>query len=588
VFEKAFEKAMFVKRETKEYLYESQKEILDKAIENNEMVFVVAGRPYHADPLIHQKVGQILSDLGAIVLTDDVFRKPESEGFGKLTIVSQWSYPNRVVQSAMEIARLPQNVQLIQLNSFGCGPDSFFMDETRNILKDAGKNITVLRIDEIASPGSIRLRLRSLVESLKALSKTEFKEAKSYQGYTRVFQKEDRKKTLLIPWFADFLSPFIPALAGLLGYKAENLPKTNKISADLGLVYSNNEVCYPATLVIGDIIQSLQSGNYDLRNIVIGMTQTGGQCRATNYLSQIKYALNAAGFNDIPVVALTSGKTYQNEQNEFKLEWKKIMKIACYLLLYGDALQQMHASISVREKKKGLAQEVFDFYVECGIDAIKANSSKTLLRLLKEAVADFNNIPIHNRKLAKVGLIGEIYIKYNNFGQAFISDWLRSKEVEVVTPPIVDFMMQFFVNKEVNTKNGLIEPSLFEKSMKPLIWNYLNRKIQKVEKIMKDFRLYSPSESIYAKASAAAEIIDLSNQFGEGWLVAGEVAHYARKGINKVVCIQPFGCIANHIVARGIEKRLKNVYPNMNLLYLDIDGGVADVNIQNRLHFMIQ
>ncbi|MDR1810077.1 MAG: acyl-CoA dehydratase activase-related protein [Prevotella sp.] len=588
VFEKAFEKAMFVKRETKEHLRESQQEILNNAIENNEMVFVVAGRPYHADPLIHQKVGQFLSDLGAIVLTDDVFRKSESEGFSKLNIVSQWSYPNRVVQSAMEIAQLPQNVQLIQLNSFGCGPDSFFMDETRNILKKSDKNITVLRIDEIASPGSIRLRLRSLVESLKALSKTEFKGAMSYHGYSRIYQKEDRTKTLLIPWFADFLSPFIPALAGLLGYKAENLPKTNKASADLGLIYSNNEVCYPATLVIGDIIQALQSGNYDLQNIVVGITQTGGQCRATNYLGQIKQALNAAGFNDIPLVALTSGQTYQNEQKEFVLKWRKIMKIACYTVLYGDALQQMHAAISVREKKKGATQEIFDFYVERGMEAIRANSSKTLLRLLKEAVADFNNVPVHNRKLTKVGLIGEIYIKYNNYGQAFISDWLRSKEVEVVTPPIVDFVMQFFVNKEVNTKNGLIEPSLFEMSMKPLIWNYLNRKIRKVENIMKDFRFYSPSESIYAKAAAAAEIIDLSNQFGEGWLVAGEVAHYARKGINKVVCIQPFGCIANHIVARGIEKRLKNVYPDMNLLYLDIDGGVADVNLQNRLHFMIQ
>ncbi|MDR1809812.1 MAG: acyl-CoA dehydratase activase-related protein, partial [Prevotella sp.] len=342
VFEKAFEKAMFVRRETKEYLRESQSEILNRAIENNEMVFVVAGRPYHADPLIHQKIGQILSDLGAIVLTDDIFRKPESAGFSQLNIVSQWSYPNRVVQSAMEIACAPQNVQLIQLNSFGCGPDSFFMDEIRNILKGAGKNVTALRIDEIAAPGSVRLRLRSLVESLKASSNTEFKEPKSYRGYARVYRKEDRKKTMLIPWFADFLSPFIPALAELAGYRVENLPRTNKVSADLGLMYANNEVCYPATLVIGDIIQALLSGNYDLKDIVIGMTQTGGQCRATNYLGQIKYALASAGFNDIPVVALTSGETYQNEQEDFKLEWRKIMKIACYIVLYGDALQQMH------------------------------------------------------------------------------------------------------------------------------------------------------------------------------------------------------------------------------------------------------
>ncbi len=587
-FDVAFEKAMLEKDAVKRSLRDGQKELLDNAIKNNKLLFVVAGRPYHADPLIHQKVGQILSDLGATVLTDDVFRTHESEGFSKLNIVSQWSYPNRVVQSAMEIAKMPPNIQLIQLNSFGCGPDSFFMDETRDILKEAGKNITVLRIDEIASPGSIRLRLRSLVESLKALNKTEYKEPNQYRGYTRTFRAEDRKKKILIPWFADFISPFAPALGDLLGYKVENLPKTNKAAADTGLMYSNNEVCYPATLVIGDIIQGLQSGNYDLHDVVIAVTQTGGQCRATNYLGQIKYGLTAAGFRDIPVVALTSGETYQNEQSEFKLEWKKIMRIACYIVLYGDALQQMHSAISVREKRKGSAQEMYDFYIERGIDAVRANNPKILQRLLKEAVADFNNIPIHNKKLTKVGLIGEIYIKYNNYGQAFITDWLRSKEVEVITPPIVDFIMQFFVNKKVNEQNGLIETSLFAKSMKPIVWNYLNRKISKIEKIMKNFRFHIPSESIYAKAEAASEIINLSNQFGEGWLVAGEVAHYARKGINKVVCIQPFGCIANHIVAKGIEKCLKKIYPDMNLLYLDIDGGVADVNLQNRLHFMIQ
>ena len=586
-FGKAFEKALDVRRKVKIELRDEQRELLDKAIENNEMAFVVAGRPYHTDPLVHQKVGQILSDLGVLVFTDDVFRKEVTQGFGKLNIVSQWSYPNRVVQAAMEVAKLPQNVQLIQLNSFGCGPDSFFMDETMDILKQAGKNITVLRIDEIASPGSIRLRLRSLVESLKTINLKEYREIKPYQAYSVPYKKEDRKKTILIPWFADFLSPFVPALGELVGYKLQNLPKTNKASADLGLVYGHNEVCYPSTLVLGDIIKALQSGEYDLQDIVLAITQTGGQCRATNYLSQIKNGLQAAGFRDIPIVALSSGDTYQNDQSEFNIEWKKLLKIAVHLVLYGDAIQQMHSAITVRERKPGMAQDVFDFYMERGIDATRANNPKTLLKLLKEAVADFNNIPIHNKSLTKVGLVGEIYIKYNSYGQANITEWLRSKEVEVITPPILDFLIQFFVNGKVNEKNGLKETTIFEKTLQPLIWRFLNSKIKKVEKIMKNFCFYSSSESIYAKAEAASQVLDLSNQFGEGWLIAGEVAHYARKGINKVVCIQPFGCIANHVVAKGIEKRLKAIYPDVNLLYLDIDGGIADVNLQNRLHFMI-
>lgn len=591
VFEKAFQKALDARAIQKSGLYDFQKEILDNALKSGELVFVVAGRPYHADPLIHQKVGQILSDLGVIVLTDDVFRKPESKGFGKLNIISQWSYPNRVVQSAMEVAKLPQNVQLVQLNSFGCGPDSFFMDETREILKAVGKNITVLRIDEIASPGSIRLRLRSLVESLKAAKttlQTQDTNKKEYIGYSVPYKiAKDKNKTILIPWLADFLNPFAPALGELLGVKVENLPKSNKISADLGLMYGNNEVCYPSTLVLGDIINALQSGKYDLQDIVLAITQTGGQCRATNYIAQIKSGLVNAGFSDIPVIALSSGDTYQNGESEFSLDWKKIAKIAVPLILYGDGLQQMHGAISVREKKQGASKEVFDFYIERGIDAVRAKNPKTLMRLLKEAVEDFNNVPIYDKNYSKVGLIGEIFVKYNNYAQANISDWLRSRNVEVSTPPLLDFLLQFFVNSKVNIENGIDQESMLSKIMKPLIWKYINGKVKKSEKILSKFKFYEASESIFAKAEAASEILSLSNQFGEGWLIPGEIAHYARKGVNKVVCIQPFGCIANHIVAKGVEKRIKQIYPNMNILYLDIDGGVAEVNLQNRLHFMI-
>lgn len=588
-FKHAFTEALNIKNKVKSDLYQYQKDLLEKAVDNNELAFVVAGRPYHTDPLIHQKVGQILSDLGVLVFTDDIFRKEQGVGFGKLNIVSQWSFPNRVVQSAMEVAKLPQNIQLIQLNSFGCGPDSFIIDEVQDILKKAGKNLTLIRIDEIASPGSIRLRLRSLVESLKSvntINKTEI-ETPAYLGYKVPYTSKDRQKTILIPWFTNFLSPFAPALGELAGYKVENLPKSDKISADLGLMYGNNEVCYPSTLILGSIINTLQSGNYNVEDIVLGITQTGGQCRATNYLAQIKSGLINAGFKDIPIIALSSGDSYQNEESEFNLDWKKLAKIAIDTVLYSDALQQMHSSISVREKKKNSSKEVFDFYIERGIDAVRANSPKTLQRLLAEAVADFNNIPINDKKYTRVGLIGEIYLKYNDYSQANITEWLRSKEVEVCCPPLLDFLIQFFVNSKENVKNGIKDESLMSKALKPVIWNLINMKIKKYEKIMSSFKFYEPSESIFAKAEAASEVLSLSNQFGEGWLIAGEVAHYARKGVEKIVCIQPFGCIANHVVAKGIEKRLKTLYPNVNILYLDIDGGIAEVNLQNRLHFMI-
>jgi predicted CoA-substrate-specific enzyme activase len=587
-FDRAFRLALEEREKIKKELIERQKSILDRAIENNEFIFVVAGRPYHTDPLIHQKVGQILSDLGVHAITDDVFRVTESRGFGKLSIVSQWSYPNRVVQAAMEVARLPGNVQLIQLNSFGCGPDSFFMDETTGILKEAGKNHTVVRIDEIAGPGSVRLRLRSLIESLKVIPPdANTGKTGEYTGYKTVYTKDDRRKTILVPWFADFISPVIPALAELAGYKIVNMPASTKTSAETGLKYGNNEVCYPSTLILGDIITTLQSGKYNLNDVVVAITQTGGQCRATNYLAQIKYGLKNAGFGHIPVLVFATGGVHQNEQKAFKVPVLKLMNICMYAVLFGDAIQQMHSSTIIREINKGQTQELFDFYMDRAVEAVRRNSHKTLLDLLGQAVEDFNDIKIHDREFTKVGLIGEIFVKYNNYAQAHITEWLRSRNMEVVTPPLIDFVMQYFVNSEVNTQNGLQERSAMKKLLDPVFREYMNTRISAVEERMKKFRFHEACESIYAKAEYASEILDLSNQFGEGWTIAGEAANFVRHGINKVVCIQPFGCIANHIVAKGIEKRLKKIYPGLSILYLDIDGGMAEVNLQNRLHFLI-
>ena len=586
VFNKAFDKAIQAKDAFRDELLKSQRKKLGKVIQSGELAIVVAGRPYHTDPLVHQKVGQILADLGANVFTDDVFRMEDDPDFKKLNIISQWSYPDRVIQAALEVSRLPKNVQLVQLNSFGCGPDSFFMDETRDILNQAGKNHTLLRIDEISSPGSIRLRMRSLVESLKAAAATPDKPASGYTGYPTRYQKSDRKKTILAPWFADFISPFLPAIFELAGYKIVNLPKSSRESAENGLKYGHDEVCYPSTLVLGDIITALQSGKYDLNDVVVAITQTGGQCRATNYIAQIKTGLQNAGFSHIPVIVVGKA-TQQNEQKAFKLPIAKYIQIILNMLLYADALQQMYSLTIVREKHKGDTQKLFDEYVDRGIELIKRNDYKAVPELMRQAVADFNQVDIYDKEFKQVGLIGEIYVKYNNYGQAYITDWLREKGCVVVTPPIMDFFIQYLVNSEVNKKNGVARQSSFVLAFNPVAWKLLSLRIEVFEAIKKDFRFYHRTETIYEKAEFASEILDLSNQFGEGWNLAAEVACYARQGITEVVCLQPFGCIANHIVAKGIEKRLKKFYPDMNLLYLDIDAGVADVNLQNRLHFMI-
>ncbi len=587
VFENAFKRAKEESDRTHHQLIHAQKERFDRAVKENKLVFIVAGRPYHADPLVQQKVGQILTDMGAHVFTDDLFRGNDNEELAELNIITQWPYPNRVVKAALEVARLPMNVQLIQLNSFGCGPDSFFMDEIGQILARGSKNHTILRIDEIASPGSVRLRMRSLIESLKARKMGEEIDYKPFKPYPANFTKEDRKRTILAPWLADHLSPYIPALGELAGYNIVNLPRTNKASAEAGLVYGHNEVCYPSTLVLGDIITALQSGKYDLDDVVVAITQTGGQCRATNYVAQIKFGMESAGFSHIPILVLSTGKVYQNDQSGFKVPILKILNITIYAILYADAIYEMFNSTVSRELKKGSAKKLFDFYTERGIEAIRANDCKRLLSVLEQAVADFNLVPVHHREVTKVGVIGEIYVRLNSYGQANTSEWLREHGMEVVTPPILDFCMQYFVNSEVNRNNGVMRGSLLKNKLNPVALKYMNRRIEKVEAIKREYHRYSPPVSVFTQAAYASEVLDLANQYGEGWNIAAEVSCFARSGVNRVVCLQPFACIANHIIAKGIEKRLKKLYPHVSLLYLDIDGGMAEVNLQNRLHFLI-
>lgn len=409
-----------------------------------------------------------------------------------------------------------------------------------------------------------------------------------YTGYQAIFEEKDRGKTILIPWFTDFLSPMIPAVARIAGYKFVNCPKTSKSSTDIGLKYGNNEVCYPATLVLGDLIAEIQTGKYDLDDLAVAITQTGGQCRATNYLAFIKMGLKNAGLEQIPVVSVATGGVHQNEQPGFSIPFRKIAGIAINAFLFGDMLNQLFSAAVARGTQPERAQELFDKYMQLGVETAERNDKKGFLPLLEKAVVEFNEIPlVEGRKVEKIGLIGEIFVKYNSYGQAHITEWLRQEGFEVVTPPMIHFFLQTFVNTRVNVKNGIRQKTLSQKITMPIIYRLLNRKIKQYDKVFARSKFYSPLHSIFDIAGYASDIIDLSNQFGEGWLIAGDVANFSHQGINRVVCVQPFGCIANHVVAKGIERRIKDVYPDMNLLFLDIDGGMAEVNLHNRLKFLM-
>ena len=583
-FENAFEKAIISQDEFSITIKQKALKLIEKAKKNNTLLIVLAGRPYHTDPLIHQNTPNILSDFGVDVITEDSL--PNILSIEELQIISQWTYPNRVLNAAQWVAKQPNNIQFVQINSFGCGPDAILIDECKDILKTADKSHTVIRVDEITSIGSIKLRLRSLIESLKNKEHTN-EINKNERKTVKIYETEDRRRTIIAPYFAEFYSELIPDLFKVAGYNVVNLPKPDKKSVDYGLKYSNNEICYPATIVVGDVIKALKSGKYDRNDITVGITQTGGQCRASTYLSLIKKAMLDAGYEDIPVISVgTSGKTI-NTQPGFEINWLKLLPITLAGMLYTDSLSKMYYATIVKEKKKGECDKLKEKYLDIAKEYVRNKDVGKLFNLLKQSVKSFNEVEISEKKYHKIAIVGEIYVKYNHFGHHFVSDWLIEQGVEVVFPPLLEFFTQEFVNIKVNQKANLTKTKFSTNIFVYLFEKYANRYISRTNKIVSKFRSNIQFHDVKKIAKKAEKILSLTNQYGEGWLIPAEIAGFAEEGINNVVSVQPFGCIANQIVSKGVEKRIKEIYPDLSLLFLDFDNGTSNANILNRLHFMI-
>ena len=364
------------------------------------------------------------------------------------------------------------------------------------------------------------------------------------------------------------------------GYKLEQLPMGDAESNDLGLKYANNEVCYPATLIVGDFIKALQSGRYDLDKVALGITQLG-KCRATNYPALIRRAVVEAGYSQVPVIGI--GGTDNDDNPGFHLNYAKVAPIVLYTVFFGDWLSQFYHAIAVRERNKGEARRMRDNYLRIANVYTRRGNHRALLDLIRKAAADFNSIPVYkDRTYPKVGVTGEIYLKFNPYSHKYVPDWLMEHGVEVVPSAVHNFFLRYFVNYEFNRKQHVSNPKM-PPAVVETLWYVMKRILRKFEEASSKFRYFQPEEDIRSMAEYAEEVLCLSAQFGEGWLLPGEVIAFMKQGCNNVVSMQPFGCIANHIVARGIEKKLKTAYPQLNMLSLDFDGGVSEANIANRL-----
>lgn len=581
---KALKAALEAWSNYEDQLREKNRRIFRKARENGRLTILLAGRPYHTDPLVQHKISDMVASMGVDVITEDIVRGDESISLEEIHHVSQWAYVNRILRAARWVAEQGSDVHFVQMTSFGCGPDAFLLDQVKAVLERYGKSLTILKIDDMSNIGSLKLRVRSLIESLRFDSP----ERRKVQPFvtTRKFTTQERSRKIIAPFFTDYISPLLPAFFRRAGYDLEVLPESDMESVEEGLKYANNEICYPATLIVGDIVKALKSGRYDPEQTAVAITQTGGQCRASNYLTMIKSALVDAGFSQVPVVSLAFGSGGSNDQSGFTINWFRYMHLALDTILYGDCISKFYHATLVREAEKGQARALRDHYLERANKFILENDPKGLQRLLSEAALAFDEAATKDADYPKVGVVGEIFLKFCSFAHKGILNWLSDRDIEIVPPTLINFFLQSFVNDKVRRETHMADsrvPSFVHKAIYRMIYS----EVEKFNRIASDFRYFTPFTDIFDEARHGGEVVSLSAQFGEGWLLPAEVVSFAHAGVNNVLSLQPFGCIANHIVSKGVEKRIKTLYPQMNLLSLDFDSGVSDVNVTNRLHLMI-
>lgn len=581
---RAFKLALQAQHEYKQAVRQAGSELISRARAEGRPLALLLNRPYHIDPQIHHKAPDILADFGVDVLTEDAVPQPENVSLLNKHVVSLWQYPNRYLHAVRWACTQP-DVEVVQLNSFGCGPDAVAVDEVRRITNEYHKGHTVVRVDEIESTGSMRLRLRSMVESVQrrpAGAAPQF----TPRRVTPPFQKADRRRTILVPDFSRFSSlPIVRPLMDM-GYRMQVLPPANRESVETGLKYVNNEICYPAIVVIGDLIKALLSGQHDPREVAVGISQTGGQCRDSCYLSMLKNALIAAGFGDVPVISVATNFKPINEQPGVDINYPEFLYKILLTMTYADSISAMYHACAVREVNPGQTQRLADEYMDLLKDSHLRLVPGEIQGVLKQAVKAFNALPLREGVFPKVGVVGEIYVKLNPFGGGGVVPWLMQQGIEVLLPPLTEYFTSTFVNLQVDVKSRLARPD-WVWALSRLVERPVQNYIHKVDAIMESFRFFRPAHSIWHIAEKASQALDLSNHYGEGWLIPGEIGTLIESDVKNVLCLQPFGCIANHVVAKGIQNRLKTLYKDLNLLYLDCDAGNSEVNLFNRLHFFV-
>ncbi|MEZ3514947.1 MAG: 2-hydroxyacyl-CoA dehydratase [Lachnospiraceae bacterium] len=559
-------------------------EVLAYLEKNHVRGIVLAGRPYHIDPEINHGIPELINSYGIAVLTEDAIShlaKPERP----LIVSDQWMYHSRLYAAASYV-KTRDDLDLIQLNSFGCGLDAVTTDQVNDILTDSGKIYTCLKIDEVNNLGAARIRIRSLLSAIRVREERHQERTIHPSSMKRVlFTKEMRKNyTILCPQMSPIHFDLLEPTFRRCGYNLVVLNNDNRGSIDMGLKYVNNDACYPSLLVVGQIMEAVLSGKYDTDHLAVVMSQTGGGCRATNYIGFIRRALEKAGYQHIPVISINLSKLESNPG--FQLTPMLLLR-AVYAVNFGDIFMRCVYRMRPYEAVPGSVDAVHQKWIKkcCDFLGRKYMSYNTYKKMCREMIAEFDAIPILDIKKPRVGIVGEILVKFSPAANNRLVELLEHEGAEAVVPDLMDFMFYCFYNQLYKAEN-------LGTSKKAAKLSKIGIKaIQALRKPMSEAfaasKHFIPPADIYETAKNAAEIVSLGNQTGEGWFLTGEMLELLHTDTPNIVCTQPFGCLPNHVVGKGVIKELRKRHPEANIVAIDYDPGASEVNQLNRIKLML-
>lgn len=554
--------------------------------ENNAHGIVLAGRPYHIDPEIHHGIPDMITSLGFAVLTED---SVAHLGHLKrdIRVVDQWAYHTRLYEAAAEVIK-NNRLELIQLNSFGCGLDAVTTDQVQEILQSHERIYTTLKIDEVSTLGTARIRVRSLKAAVKERTENNFVPRK-LEDYTvnRVkFTEEEKKRhTVIIPQMSPIHFGMFEAVMRSCGYNAVVLNHATAQDVEAGLKSVNNDACYPSIMVTGQLINAFTSGKVDPDNTSVMISQTGGGCRATNYIAFIRKALKEAGYPRVPVVSVNLSGLEGNPG--FKITPKLVIGLikAC---VWGDLLMAVSMRVRPYEVNKGETDKLCDKWTSRLYNGLLNGEKLKTNDIADKIIADFDAVSIDETvKKPKVGVVGEILVKFHPDANNNIVSVIESEGGEAVMPGLADFMLYCLFNNNFKHKHlGTKASTAFLCNLAIEGLESFRKHAAKVMRSNPKFASRAPSH-IADIAEGAKTVLQLGHCTGEGWFLTGEMVELIKSGVPNIVCVQPFACLPNHVTGKGMIKELRRQYPQANIVAVDYDPGASEVNQLNRIKLMI-